>query len=74
MTAANLVELGALARVADPSFASKRSIVSLARIIEVYCDGKVLYKGPERMSDWEQTPLSAEQLECTFSLPSARLH
>lgn len=68
VSAANLVELGALARAADPSFTSRRSIVSLARIIEVYCDGKVLDKGPVRMSDWERAPLSAEQLHCTSSL------
>ena len=65
VAAANLVELGALARKADPTFASSRSIVSLAKIIEVYCDGKVLDKGPVRMSDWERAPLSAEQLHCT---------
>ncbi|KAI0089578.1 ribonuclease H-like domain-containing protein [Irpex rosettiformis] len=62
VVAANLVELGALAREADPEFVSKRSIVSLSRIIEDYCDGKVLDKGPVRMSNWEAIPLSPGQL------------
>lgn len=72
VAAANLVELGALARQADPTFSSKRSIVGLAKIIEVYCDGKVLEKGPVRMSDWERAPLSVDQLHCMFSPVSVR--
>ncbi|KAI0694545.1 ribonuclease H-like domain-containing protein [Cytidiella melzeri] len=62
VTPKNLIELGALAREADPAFSSKRSIVSLSKMIEEYCDGKILDKGPARMSKWDAVPLSQEQL------------
>lgn len=61
--AANLVELGGLARAADPSCSFTRSIVALAKVVETYT-GKVLDKGKVRSSDWEHVPLSEEQLEC----------
>ena len=64
IVAANLVELGSLAREADPEFSSKRSIVGLATMIEKYCDGKVLQKGPVRISNWEAVPLTRQQLDC----------
>ena len=64
IVAANLVELGSLAREADPEFSSKRSIVGLASMIEKYCDGKVLQKGPVRISNWEAVPLTRQQLDC----------
>jgi hypothetical protein len=56
--------LGALAREADPSFLPKRSIVSLSKMIEEYCDGRILDKGPVRMSNWETKPLTEAQLAC----------
>ncbi|KAI0655836.1 ribonuclease H-like domain-containing protein [Cubamyces menziesii] len=60
--ARNLVELGAMARQADPAFSKvyKRSIVSLARVVEMYTQ-KTLAKGKVRTSNWEKTPLSEEQ-------------
>ncbi|KAF7982856.1 hypothetical protein HWV62_25834 [Athelia sp. TMB] len=52
--AKNLVELGALARQVDSSFAEKhaRSVVSLAKVVEHY-EHKTLTKGKERMGNWE---------------------
>ncbi|KAJ8472632.1 hypothetical protein ONZ51_g8396 [Trametes cubensis] len=63
--ARNLVELGAMARQADPAFSKvyKRSIVSLARVVEMYTQ-KTLAKGKVRTSNWEKTPLSEEQKFC----------
>jgi hypothetical protein len=61
---ANLVELGAYARQADPFFPYARNIVSLAKMVERYCDGKVLEKGPVRTGNWEMTPLSEAQKFC----------
>ncbi|KAI0324115.1 ribonuclease H-like protein [Cubamyces sp. BRFM 1775] len=60
--ARNLVELGAMARQADPAFSEtyKRSIVSLARVVEMYTQ-KTLAKGKVRTSNWEKTPLTEEQ-------------
>ncbi|KAI0640448.1 ribonuclease H-like domain-containing protein [Trametes meyenii] len=60
--AKGLVELGALAREADPSFSKKyrRSVVSLARVVEKYT-GKTLDKGPVRTSNWENYPLTQAQ-------------
>ncbi|EIW53709.1 ribonuclease H-like protein [Trametes versicolor FP-101664 SS1] len=60
--ARNLVELGAVARQVDPSFAKahKRSIVSLAKVVETYTQ-KTLSKGPVRTSNWETKPLSESQ-------------
>lgn len=70
--ASNLVELGGLAHQADPAFASthSRKIVSLAKMTNLYCDNKVLSKGPVRVGNWEARPLSEEQLFCA---PHARL-
>ncbi|KAG5643403.1 hypothetical protein DXG03_000981 [Asterophora parasitica] len=61
--AKNLVELGAVALVADPSRSkkSKRKIVSLATLTQRYC-GKILEKGSERTSNWEHS-LSQQQLD-----------
>ncbi|KAI0357923.1 ribonuclease H-like protein [Trametes cingulata] len=58
----NLVELGAIARHVDPSFAAlhKRSIVSLAKVVEAYTR-KTLDKGKVRTSNWEVQPLSEAQ-------------
>lgn len=64
---AGLVELGAFARQADPAFAYKRNVVSLAKMVESYCDGKILEKGLVRTSNWEVTPLSEAQKFCTSS-------
>ncbi|KAH9886271.1 ribonuclease H-like domain-containing protein [Cubamyces lactineus] len=60
--ARNLVELGAMAHQADPAFSKtyKRTIVSLARVVEMYTQ-KTLAKGKVRTSNWEKTPLSEEQ-------------
>ncbi|KAF9012016.1 ribonuclease H-like domain-containing protein [Cyathus striatus] len=59
----NLVELGALAQVADPemSFGRKRKVVSLAKLVEGYC-GKTLEKGDVRTGNWEKE-LDEIQLE-----------
>ncbi|THH29711.1 hypothetical protein EUX98_g4471 [Antrodiella citrinella] len=59
--AANLVELGGLGRVADPQFPFTRSIVALATMVERYT-GKTLDKGKVRSSNWEEIPLTEEQL------------
>ena len=68
--ARNLVELGAMARQADPAFSKvyKCNIVSLARVVEMYTQ-KTLAKGKVRTSNWEKTPLSEEQKFCKY-LPS----
>ncbi|KAI8972404.1 ribonuclease H-like domain-containing protein [Trametes punicea] len=60
--ARSLVELGVLAHQADPSFSQtyKRSVVSLARVVEMYTR-KTLAKGKVRTSNWERKPLSEEQ-------------
>ncbi|OSD00619.1 ribonuclease H-like protein [Trametes coccinea BRFM310] len=60
--ARGLVELGAVARRADPAFSQtyKRSIVSLARVVEMYTQ-KTLPKGKVRTSNWEAVPLTEEQ-------------
>ncbi|KAI0080476.1 ribonuclease H-like protein [Panus rudis PR-1116 ss-1] len=60
--AENLVELGALARQADPIFSTryKRSIVSLARMVAMYTQ-RTLDKGSVRTGNWEKAPLTAEQ-------------
>lgn len=71
---ANLVELGALARQADPAFSQhfKRSIVALAKVIERYT-GKTLNKGKVRTSDWEaklsdaQKTYAANDAHCALS-------
>ncbi|KAF8062457.1 ribonuclease H-like domain-containing protein [Lyophyllum atratum] len=59
--AKNLVELGALAAVADPTSGIKRKIISLAKLTERYCS-KTLEKGNERTGNWE-APLDQRQLE-----------
>ncbi|KAI0800052.1 ribonuclease H-like domain-containing protein [Fomes fomentarius] len=71
---ANLVELGVLARQADPAFSQhfKRSIVALAKVIERYT-GKTLNKGKVRTSDWEaklsdaQKTYAANDAHCALS-------
>ncbi|KAJ8520537.1 hypothetical protein ONZ45_g2677 [Pleurotus djamor] len=74
VVAHNLVELGALARQADPGadalFVTKAGkvrhsslgVASLAKVIARYC-GKTLEKPKERTSDWEVQPLTERQLE-----------
>ncbi|KAH8102291.1 ribonuclease H-like domain-containing protein [Cristinia sonorae] len=59
---ANLVELGGLAREADPHCPFTRSVTALATVVERYT-GKTLDKGKVRSSNWEMMPLSKEQLE-----------
>ncbi|KAH9927542.1 ribonuclease H-like domain-containing protein [Amylocystis lapponica] len=63
IVASNLVELGAFAQKADPAFSSvyRRSIVSLARMVELYTH-KTLDKGKVRTGNWEANPLSQEQI------------
>lgn len=60
------VELGGYAHLADPVFklTYKRKIVSLARMVAMYCDGKVLEKGNVRVGNWEMRPLSEQQKKC----------
>ncbi|CDO76126.1 hypothetical protein BN946_scf184876.g19 [Trametes cinnabarina] len=60
--ARGLAELGSLAHQADPAFSQtyKRSIVSLASVVEMYTQ-KTLAKGKVRTSNWEKAPLSQEQ-------------
>ncbi|XP_006455377.1 hypothetical protein AGABI2DRAFT_209861 [Agaricus bisporus var. bisporus H97] len=59
--AKNLVELGSFALIVDPSPVAKRKIVSLAKLVEHYCQ-RILEKGEERISNWEK-PLSKKQQE-----------
>ena len=56
-----------MARQADPAFSKtyKRSIVSLARVVEMYTQ-KTLAKGKVRTSNWEKTPLTEEQKFCKY--------
>ncbi|KAI0752906.1 ribonuclease H-like domain-containing protein [Daedaleopsis nitida] len=62
LLSANLVELGGLARQADPTFSQtfNRSIVALAKVVERYT-GKTLDKGKVRTSNWE-AQLSQSQI------------
>src|SRR5690349_6255306 len=62
--ARNLVELGGLAKQADPDSEFSRSIVALLRVVEKYT-GKALDKGRVRTSNWEAVPLTEDQLVCT---------
>ena len=59
---AGLVELGALAHLADPTFRQtyNRNIVALAKVVEYYTH-KTLDKGKVRTSDWE-AKLSTTQI------------
>lgn len=59
-----------LAHAADPAFgaAYKRPVVSLARMVARYCDGKTLDKGSVRMGNWEAAPLNATQQTCACFL------
>ncbi|KAI0689752.1 ribonuclease H-like domain-containing protein [Cerioporus squamosus] len=59
---AGLVELGGLARQADPTFSQSfnRSNVALAKVVERYT-GKTLDKGKVRTSDWK-AKLSQQQI------------
>ena len=68
--AQNLVELGGLAREADPKCKFTRSITALATVVEKYA-GKHLDKGRVRSSNWEEMPLSREQLECKNNMLSS---
>lgn len=65
----NLVELGAFAARADPAFklVYRRSIVSLARMVEMYMH-KALDKGKVRTGNWENVPLTQEQITCTWTV------
>lgn len=77
------MELGALARQADPDaaklFITKRGtvrnstagIASLAKVVAKYC-GKVLEKPKERTSNWE-APLTERQLACRYSSVSRKI-
>ncbi|RDX45534.1 ribonuclease H-like protein [Lentinus brumalis] len=69
LLAAGLVELGGLARQADPTFSQsfKRSIVALAKIVERYT-GKTLDKGKVRTSDWR---LKLSQTQITYAANDA---
>lgn len=70
---ANLIELGAFAREADPTFTDvyRRSIVSLNNMTEMYT-GKSLDKGAVRMSNWEIVPLTESQKTCKPLFSSSR--
>lgn len=59
--AQSLVELGALAMVADPAAKRRRKMVSLAKLVEQYC-GKLLEKGSIRTGNWE-AKLDQEQID-----------
>ncbi|KZS96759.1 ribonuclease H-like protein [Sistotremastrum niveocremeum HHB9708] len=56
-----LTDLTDLARQADPDFKYKGRLMSLAKIVEKYTE-KTLWKGSERMSNWELV-LSSKQQE-----------
>ncbi|CAL1709480.1 unnamed protein product [Somion occarium] len=60
--AENLAELGGLAQQADSNFKTihKRSIVSLAKMVNMYAD-RTMDKGPVRIGNWEAAPLSDTQ-------------
>ncbi|PCH37561.1 hypothetical protein WOLCODRAFT_167591, partial [Wolfiporia cocos MD-104 SS10] len=62
---ANLVELGALAHAADPSFSATytRTVVSLARMVERYTRTALEKDSSVRCGDWEATPLSEQQID-----------
>ena len=62
----NLVELGGLAQQADPAFHTtyKRSLVSLARMVDMYLDKSIDKGGAVRMGDWDAAPLDEEQRTC----------
>ncbi|KAI1790059.1 ribonuclease H-like protein [Ganoderma leucocontextum] len=70
-----LVELGALARLADPKFSQtyNRNIVALAKVVEYYTH-KTLDKGKVRTSDWEaklshaQITYSANDAHCALTV------
>lgn len=64
--AQNLVELGALAKHVDPSFAAvhSRAIVSLASVVAHYAR-KSLKKGTERTGNWE-AKLEQNMIDCQF--------
>ncbi|KZT01330.1 ribonuclease H-like protein [Laetiporus sulphureus 93-53] len=61
--AGNLVDLPAFAYEVDPDFRTQhpRKSASLAAMVERYI-GKMLDKGPVRMSNWESVPLTDEQI------------
>ncbi|KAJ7117286.1 hypothetical protein C8R46DRAFT_1152442 [Mycena filopes] len=67
-----LVELGALARQADPACAESKiwgngkKIVALAKLVERYLQKKLLKEADVRLSNWENPALEKQQamLEC----------
>lgn len=63
----HLVELGALAKYVDPSFAAvhTRLIVSLTKVVAYYV-GKTLKKGSERVGNWE-AQLDESMIDCQSS-------
>ncbi|EGO26669.1 hypothetical protein SERLADRAFT_436475 [Serpula lacrymans var. lacrymans S7.9] len=65
--ARNLVELGSLARQADPRFVTvyNRQIVSLAKMVAMYLH-KTLKKGKERTANWEGV-LNSKMIEYAAS-------
>jgi spore coat protein U-like protein len=64
ITTRGLVELGALAHVADDNFSSiyKRRVVSLAKMTTLYLEYN-LVKSKERTSNWEAT-LNDKMVQC----------
>ena len=72
---AGLIELGALARLADPAFSQTyhRNIVALAKVVEFYTH-KALDKGKVRTSDWEaklsnvQITYAANDAHCALTV------
>ena len=67
VAARNLVELGGLARQADPAFGPqhKRNVVSLARMVRTY-QARDVDKNAARLSNWERVPLTEQQKTCTI--------
>lgn len=65
IAARNLVELGALAQQADPTFSAhyKRRVVSLAKMVRMY-EQRDVDKGSARLSNWERVPLAEDQKIC----------
>ncbi|TKY85260.1 hypothetical protein EX895_006340 [Sporisorium graminicola] len=63
----NVVELGTLAKLAQPGrWADVRRLISLRDLTRVYL-GRKLRKDSVRVSDWEQYPLNANQIEYAAS-------
>ncbi|EKM56744.1 uncharacterized protein PHACADRAFT_172418 [Phanerochaete carnosa HHB-10118-sp] len=62
VAARNLIELGAFAKQADPSFSAphKRNIVSLVTMVGMY-ERREVHKGDVRTGNWELLPLAEDQ-------------